>query len=134
LTSVVSDRCRRQPGAILESLRGLWTKLAPALTEDHAAIISGASGAEPATGEERAFLSEHAGLAVRATGTHLGHGVEPQFPMNVALAALTVSHGALFPPCGATAFETPMTGPLRQAVVTSVGHWRGEGMALVEAV
>jgi hypothetical protein len=23
---------------------------------------------------------------------------------------------------------------LRQVVVTSVGHWRGEGMALVEAV
>ena len=134
LTSVVSDRCRRQPGAIIESLRGLWTPLAPALNEDQAAIISGATGAEPATGEERAFLSEHAGLAVRATGTHLGHGVEPQFPMNVALAALAVSHGALFPPCGATTFEKPMAGALRQAVVTGVGHWRGEGMALVEAV
>jgi hypothetical protein len=24
-------------------------------------------------------------------------------------------------------------GPVTQAVVTSVGHWRGEGLALVEA-
>ncbi len=26
-----------------------------------------------------------------------------------------------------------MHGPLTQAVVTAVGHWRGEGLALVEA-
>jgi hypothetical protein len=26
-----------------------------------------------------------------------------------------------------------MDGPLTQAVVTSIGHWRGEGLALVEA-
>jgi 3-oxoacyl-[acyl-carrier-protein] synthase II len=134
LTSVVSDRCRRQPGAIVDSLRGLWQKLASGLSGTQAAVISGATGVEPATAEERAFLDEHPGLAVRATGTHLGHGMEPQFAMNIALAALAVSHQALFPPCGATAFERPMAGPLRQAVVTSVGHWRGEGMALVEAV
>jgi len=134
LTSVISDRCHRQPGAIVDSLRGLWSKLAPSLHEDQAAIISGATGAEPATAEERAFLTEHSGLAVRATATHLGHSIEPQFPMNIAIAALAVSHGTLFPPCGASAFEWPMAKPLRQAVVTGVGHWRGEGMALVEAV
>jgi len=27
-----------------------------------------------------------------------------------------------------------MTRKVKQAVVTSVGHWRGEGMALVEAI
>jgi len=27
-----------------------------------------------------------------------------------------------------------MDTPLRQVVVTSVGHWRGEGLALLEAV
>ena len=41
----------------------------------------------PATSEERAFLQNHATLPVRATGTHLGHGLEPQFPANIALAA-----------------------------------------------
>jgi 3-oxoacyl-[acyl-carrier-protein] synthase II len=53
--------------------------------------------------------------------------------MNVAIAALVVSHGSLFPPCDASGVERPMAGPLPQAVVTAVGHWRGEGMALVEA-
>jgi 3-oxoacyl-[acyl-carrier-protein] synthase II len=134
LSAAVSDRNRRSPGAVLDSLRRLWTKIAPGVTPGEAAFLSGATGAEPATAEERAFLAENADLAVRATGTFVGHGFEPQFPMNVAIAALTVSRGILFPPGGATTFEQPMTEPLRQAVVTGVGIWRGEGMALVEAV
>jgi 3-oxoacyl-[acyl-carrier-protein] synthase II len=40
----------------------------------------------------------------------------------------------VFPPCGGASFERPMEHPLKQAVVTGVGHWRGEGLALVEAV
>jgi 3-oxoacyl-[acyl-carrier-protein] synthase II len=134
LTSVVSDQSRREPGGISGSLRNLWAKLPPGLDPEHTAIISGATGAEPATSEEHTFLAETSGLAVRATGTHLGHGVEGQFPMNIALAALAVSRGELFPPTAASALEQPMAGSLRQVVVTGVGHWRGEGVALVEAV
>jgi 3-oxoacyl-[acyl-carrier-protein] synthase II len=134
LTSVASDYSRRQPGAIAATLRGLWSKVASGVRPEQAAVISGATGAAPATGEERAFLAEQSGLAVRGTETHLGHGSEAQFPMNVALAALSVSRGTLFPPSGTDTFERAMTGPLRQAVVTSVGHWRGEALALVEAL
>ena len=79
------------------------------------------------------MLAGH-GIAVRATGSYLGHGPEPQFPMNVALAALAVRNGRLFPPADSAGVEKPMDGPLTQVVVTGVGHWRGEGMALVEAV
>jgi 3-oxoacyl-[acyl-carrier-protein] synthase II len=40
----------------------------------------------------------------------------------------------LFPPSGSgDTGETP-SGGIRQAVVTNVGHWRGEGLALVERV
>jgi 3-oxoacyl-[acyl-carrier-protein] synthase II len=133
LAAAVSDRSRRAPEAVTDSLRRLWAKIAPNLTPDQAAIISGAAGAEPATGEERAFLTEHTELPVRATGTHVGHAFEPQFPMNIGIAALAVSRGALFPP-GGSSFERPVTGALRQIVVTGVGIWRGEGMALIEAV
>ena len=56
----------------------MWDKLAPP-EAGQVAVISGATGAEPATGEERAFLASHPELAVRATGTYLGHGLEPQF-------------------------------------------------------
>jgi len=71
---------------------------------------------------------------VRATATLIGHGIETQMVMNVALAAMAVNRGRLFPPCGGASFERPMEGPLKQVVVTGVGHWRGEGLALVEAV
>ena len=100
----------------------------------HAAVLSGATGAEPATGEERAFLSDHGDLVVRATGSYVGHGPEPQFPMNVALGAVALAHGTIFSPIDSTGIEQPMRGELRQVVITSVGHWRGEGMALLERI
>jgi 3-oxoacyl-[acyl-carrier-protein] synthase II len=134
LTAVVSDRCDRKPGAITAALSRLWDKIKDNVKSGHAAVISGATGAEPATSEERAFLSGHRDLAVRATGSYLGHGLEPQFPMNVALAAVALGHASLFPPCDSSGLERPMSGDLSQVVVTSVGHWRGEGLALVERV
>jgi 3-oxoacyl-[acyl-carrier-protein] synthase II len=73
-------------------------------------------------------------MAVRATGTHVGHAFEPQFAMNIALAALALDHGKLFSPCDGSGLEQPMDAALQQAIVTSVGHWRGEGLALVESV
>ena len=98
----------------------------------HTAILSGATGAHPATAEERDFIEEHRDLAVRATGSYLGHGLEPQFAMNIALATIALDRGSLFPPCDSTGLERPLSGELRQVVVTGVGHWRGEGLALVE--
>jgi 3-oxoacyl-[acyl-carrier-protein] synthase II len=134
LTSIESDQIRRTPGAITGALERMWSDIARRVTPENAAIVSGASGIEPVTAEERAFLCKHPGLAVRATGTHLGHGLEPQFPANIALAAIALRHGKLFPPTDASGVEQPMDAPLRQAVVTSIGHRRGEGLALLEAV
>jgi 3-oxoacyl-[acyl-carrier-protein] synthase II len=134
LTAVVSDRSDRKPGGVTATLARLWDKIKDKVVSGHAAAISGATGAQPATGEERAFLRGHSDLAVRATGSYLGHGLEPQFAMNVALAVVALDHGRLFPPCDSTGLERPMSGDLSQVVVTSVGHWRGEGLALVERV
>jgi len=111
-------------------LAKLWATLPPVSPDS--AVISGATGAAPATAEERAFLDTHGDIAVRATGSHIGHGVEPQFAMNIALAALAVERRALFPSRDPS--ERAMTGALSQAIVTGVGHWRGEGLGLVEAV
>jgi 3-oxoacyl-[acyl-carrier-protein] synthase II len=129
LAAVLNARSNRKPGAVAATLAKLWTTL-PAVRPD-CAVISGASGAGPATAEERTFLDSHAELAVRATGSRIGHGVEPQFAMNIALAAMAVERRALFSPCGPG--ERAATGALTQAVVTGVGHWRGEGLAVVEA-
>jgi 3-oxoacyl-[acyl-carrier-protein] synthase II len=130
---VVAEHCRRQPGDIEAALERMWGRVAGSLDSGRTAVISGATGAEPATSEERAFLERHRDVAVRATGTYLGHALEPQFPMNVALAAIAVNRGSLFPPGDDSGMERPMDGPLAQAVVTAVGHWRGEGMAVLEA-
>jgi 3-oxoacyl-[acyl-carrier-protein] synthase II len=134
LTTVVSDRSNRKSGATTTVLSKLWDKIKDKVTSGHTAVLSGATGAEPATAEERAFLSSHGDLAVRATGSYVGHGPEPQFPMNVALAAIALGHATLFPPSDSTGMEQPMSGDLRQVVVTSVGHWRGEGLALLERI
>jgi 3-oxoacyl-[acyl-carrier-protein] synthase II len=131
LGAVLAGRSSRMPGDVTAALTRQWEIIAPQLRGRSVAVISGATGAAPGTAEERAFLDAHPALAVRATGTKLGHGVEPQFAMNIALAALAVSRGALF--ASNDPFEGPLDGPLAQVVVTGVGHWRGEGLALVEA-
>src|SRR5215472_12049621 len=130
LAAVVNARSSRDPGAVAATLAKLCATL-PAIRPD-CAVISGATGAAPATAEERAFLDARGDIAVRATGSHIGHGVEPQFAMNIALAALAVECGVLFPSRDPS--ERAMSGALTQAIVTGVGHWRGEGLGLVEAV
>jgi hypothetical protein len=124
----------RAPGEVTATLEKLWDKIKGRIKAGHVAALSGASGVVAPTAAERVFLEAHPDLAVRAIGSYLGHGVEPQFVMNVALAAIALDHGSLFPPCDSTGLEKPMTGDLQQVVVTAVGHWRGEGLALVERV
>jgi 3-oxoacyl-[acyl-carrier-protein] synthase II len=133
LTNVVGDMARRKhPGEVTATLQTLWSKLGK--LKDKGAIITGTTGAEPVTSEERAFLGEHKDFAVRATGTMFGHTMETQFPLGLALAALSISRGALFPPNDPTGFEVEMLDAPTQIVVMAAGHWRGEGMALVEAI
>jgi 3-oxoacyl-[acyl-carrier-protein] synthase II len=54
--------------------------------------------------------------------------------LGLALAALSLSRGALFPPNDPTGLEVEMSAAPTQIVVIGTGHWRGEGMALVEAI
>jgi 3-oxoacyl-[acyl-carrier-protein] synthase II len=133
LSNVVADlSTRKQPGEVTATLDKLWSQLGP--LESGGAIITGTTGAEPVTSEERAFLQKHADFAVRATGTRYGHTMETQFPLGLGLAALSLSRGALFAPGDSSGAEFEMQRAPSQIVVVGAGHWRGEGMALVEAV
>jgi 3-oxoacyl-[acyl-carrier-protein] synthase II len=133
LTRVVSDlSLRKQAGDVTMTLERLWSQLKP--HQDGGAIITGATGAEPATAEERDFLLKHREYAVRSTGTRFGHTMETQFPLGLGLAALSIARGALFPPADSSEMENEMTTAPTQIVVIGTGHWRGEGMALVEAI
>ena len=53
---------------------------------------------------------------------------------HLALASLSVSRGALVPPNDTSGRETEIDVMPAQIVAVGVGHWRGEGMALIEAV
>ncbi|MBN8991848.1 MAG: beta-ketoacyl-ACP synthase [Rhizobiales bacterium] len=133
LTKVVADLAQRnQPGAVTRSLEAMWPQLGVA--SDDIGLITGATGVEPVTSEEKAFLGQHPGFAVRTTGTTFGHTLETQFPLGLALAALSISRGALFPPNDPTGLEVEKLAAPAQIVVLGAGHWQGEGMALVEAV
>ena len=134
LAGVLSERSARPAGAVTAALARMWQSLAPQGARAGMAVISGATGAQPATNEERAWLKSLADLPVRATGSLVGHGLEPQFSMNIALATLALGRQKLFPPADSSRVEREYEGPLGHVAVTAVGHWRGEGMALVEAV
>jgi 3-oxoacyl-[acyl-carrier-protein] synthase II len=128
IAAIKTDRCGRLPGeATANATRQLAAALA-GIDPTTTAIVSGASGVAAVTMEEQAFIAG-LGLPARATATALGHSLEPSFPASVALAALAVQHGRLFGPLEPG--EAPMTTGLRQAVVTSWGHWRGEALALI---
>jgi 3-oxoacyl-[acyl-carrier-protein] synthase II len=132
ISAVCSDRNRRATGEIEATLRRQWETIEPDVDRAGSAVISGATGIEPATSAERRVL-EKVGLPVRNTGTYIGHGIEAQFAANLGMGCMVLEHGALFPSAGSgDAGENPRS--LSQLVVTSVGAWRGEGLALLERV
>jgi 3-oxoacyl-[acyl-carrier-protein] synthase II len=132
LSQVHADRNLRAPGESEAALRRQWDALAGKVDRSHAGFISGATGIEPATSTERRVL-ENIGLPVRNTGTYIGHGVETQFLANLGVACAAIEHGKLFAPAGSGDTGESPSG-LSQVLVTSVGNWRGEGLALVERV
>ena len=133
---VVTDRCRRKAGETAATLQGLFTKLGAEPGE--LAVLSGASGVEPATSDELEFLQglEDLGfqVSIRAYGSRIGHSVEAHFPAGVGLAALALSKGEWPAPSDENWVETPLDEAPSRILVTGVGHWRGEGLALLERV
>jgi 3-oxoacyl-[acyl-carrier-protein] synthase II len=132
ISQVLSDRNAREAGQAQASLHRQWSTIAPQIDRSHAAIISGASGFEPATASELSVLKA-IGLPIRNTGTYIGHGVDTQFMANLGIGCAVIEHGRLFAPTGSG--DTGESPPgLSQIAVTSVGNWRGEGLALLERV
>jgi 3-oxoacyl-[acyl-carrier-protein] synthase II len=138
ISRVRSDRSRRRPGDAAAAAAQLFTHLELGRESGKLAVLSGASGAEPATAEELQFL---AGLkrhgvepVVRAWGSMLGHSLEAHFVAGLALAALAVSKEAFYPPFDASEIERPNEVRPDRILVTAFGHWRGEGLGLVQSV
>jgi 3-oxoacyl-[acyl-carrier-protein] synthase II len=134
LTQVLSETAPSNDSARTAALESLWSALQPSLASSGVGIVSGASGAEPATAIERAFLNQLGERPLRASGSHTGHGLQAQFPMNVGIAALLLQQGRLYPASDAFERRVQADDAVRQIVVTGVGRHYGEGLALLEAV
>jgi 3-oxoacyl-[acyl-carrier-protein] synthase II len=132
IVAIQSDRNKRKPGEIEATIAREWSVIEPKVKRTEAVIISGASGLEPPTSEEKNAL-EKIDLPVRATGTYIGHGFDTQFLANLAIACETLRQGKLFPASGSgDRGESPPK--ITQVAVTSVGNWRGEGIGLIEKI
>jgi 3-oxoacyl-[acyl-carrier-protein] synthase II len=106
---VEADRTRRQPGDVAASVKRMWSAAKPS---SGAVLISGATGVKGITEEEQTALLELApGVAAHATSDIIGHTMEAQVPAGVAIGAALIDAGAA-----------------GEAVVTSIGHKRGEGL------
>ena len=133
LTKVVADLAqRKQPGAVTKSLEALWPKLGVA--GDSGNLITGATGVEPVTSEEKAFLRQHPDLPCARPERCSATRWRPSFRWVWRWRALSISRGALFPPNDPTGLEVEKPDAPDQIVVVGAGHWQGEGMAVVEAV
>ena len=138
LADIRSDRCRREEGQAKDNLDRQFAELAENMPKGPLGVMSGAAGTKQADREERGFLD---GLAdkgfdpmTRAYGTLLGHSFEAQMPAGLALAALALSKAEYPAPLDKSGMEADAKTSPEQILVTSVGHWRGEGLALVSGV
>ncbi len=138
LDDISSDRCRRDDGQAKDNLERQFDAMAKGMDKGPIGVLSGAAGSRQADVEERAFLDGLDGKgftpATRAYGSLLGHSFEAQMPAGLALAALSLSKGAYPAPLDQSGVEAEVDNPPEQILVTSVGHWRGEGLALVSGV
>ncbi|MBB4066964.1 beta-ketoacyl-ACP synthase [Gellertiella hungarica] len=132
IDAIEGDRGSRDEGR-LEARLGRLLEGAKALPADETVVFSGSTGFHDLAAREKATLDTAVpGVPVRAYGGLSGHGVEAQFPLGLAFAALALGEQAKVPPFD-PAHEAPAAKPARHAIVTTVGHVRGEGVALLSA-
>jgi 3-oxoacyl-[acyl-carrier-protein] synthase II len=128
IDAIEGDRGSRDDGKMEKRMERL---LAPAKDSAATVVFSGASGYDAVTQREKNILEKALPQAViRGFGGITGHGLEAQFPLGLALAALTLESGAKVPTFDGAA-EKPMGEAASEAVVTTVGHVRGEGVAVL---
>jgi 3-oxoacyl-[acyl-carrier-protein] synthase II len=132
ISSIVGDRGNRNAGNLEKRLERLLEPAA-GLPKESVAIFSGSTGMTDLAQREKAVLErQFPGAAIRGFGGVTGHGLESHFALGLALAALAVDSKAKVPPFDA-AHERAMSTGASAAIVTTVGHQRGEGVAVLSA-
>jgi 3-oxoacyl-[acyl-carrier-protein] synthase II len=136
LGAVQAGYSDRKPGNAAGSAAQQWEKIAPRLGGKASAVLSGACGAGRITAEEHNFLAGRSDAAqVRGTAAAMGHTMEASFLANLGLAITCLEQGRLFPALSPNEpIETRGSDGADRLMITSWGHYRGEGLALIERV
>lgn len=124
ISGIESAQIRRSAADLEKTVRELV--LAANGGKNPAYVVSGASGAHAATAAEKAAL-ESVSAAYRGISGLTGHLREAQFPLALALGAISVWKGEAFAPLDAS--EKPASGAVSEAIVTTIGATRAEGAA-----
>jgi 3-oxoacyl-[acyl-carrier-protein] synthase II len=132
ITYVESARAKRDAGGVRASVSALIEN-AKKHTKNAGAIYTSATGVEPVTSEEAEALKA-AGLPVRAIVSRIGQTFESMFPFGIAFSALALSNGKLAAAMPNVPLESAGADGVKSILVSTVGHWRGEGVGIVEAI
>ncbi|UWF59681.1 beta-ketoacyl-ACP synthase [Brucella sp. 2716] len=124
ISGIESAQIRRSTADLEKTVRELV--LAANGGKNPAYVVSGASGAHVATAAEKAAL-ESVSAAYRGISGLTGHLREAQFPLALALGAISVWKGEAFAPLDAS--EKPASSAISEAIVTTIGATRAEGAA-----
>jgi len=129
LDAVLADRGPRGDGLMEQRLARLTDDTGASTGGEDTVVFSGASGFPELSARERAFLQTRFPAApLRTVGALFGHSVEAQFPTAVALACLALDDDAPISPFAAGEDAVASTAA-NAAIVTTIGHVRGEGIA-----
>ena len=127
IETVEGDRGNRADGRLEKRLERMVEGAAPEL------VMSGTTGFHDLAAREKAFFeAKFPQAAIRGFGGLIGHSVEAQFTGGIALAAMALGAAKPVAPFD-TDHEKAMTKPAATAIVTTIGHQRGEGIALLAA-
>lgn len=129
LDAVLGDRGPRDNARMEQRLSRLADDTGANAASPGTVVFSGASGFPDISSRERAFLQARFPSApLRTVGALFGHSVEAQFPTAVALACLALDNDAAISPFAAGE-DAVATLAATSAIVTCIGHVRGEGVA-----
>jgi 3-oxoacyl-[acyl-carrier-protein] synthase II len=135
LAAVLGARSRREPGAARAKAEKQMDALRPHISGKAASVLSGATGVKSLTADELDFLEARQKTgeidAIRAPASLLGVGMEASFPALVALGAMALSRKGFYRPYDTSGVEAPVRAAPESIVLTSWGHWRGEGLGLL---
>lgn len=94
-------------------------------------VLSGATGCADITDWEFSAIRGKLGMEspIRSYTSMTGNPLEANFPIGIALAAIAIREGGFYPAFEES--EKPAKVTPRRILVSTVGHYRGEGMAVI---